>query len=294
MELEELLLHPQTRQALQFFITRPSHALLISGPAGSGKAVISRALAKELLGLSSLNELEFYPYFSQLSVAAGKQDIPIDSVRGVIRLMSLKVPGSQAIRRVVFIEDAQNLSQPAQNAILKILEEPAGDTVFILTTNSVQAVLPTIASRSQKIVVQPVSQSASRIYFKDHSQSSVDSAWLLSGGRAALLQALLDKKSEHPLRQAVDEAKKFLVQNRYDRLLGVLQLSQDRRRMEAFLDALDRTLSALHRRAVDSDRIGQSAKLLNGRKAVKQTINALADNTNPKLAAIDLVLSLDI
>lgn len=53
--------------------------------------------------------------------------------------------------RVVWIEEANLLTVPAQNALLKLLEEPPENTSFYLTCNSALALLPTIRSRCQTI-----------------------------------------------------------------------------------------------------------------------------------------------
>jgi hypothetical protein len=50
----------------------------------------------------------------------------------------------------------------------------------------------------------------------------------------------------------------------------------------------------LHRRALEAGRSSQAYNLLQSRKAAKSAAQALADNANPKLIAIDLALSLRI
>jgi hypothetical protein len=293
--LEGLLLHPRTKQNLELFSQKPAHAILLTGPAGSGKAQLAKCLAAEILELDSAQSLESFPYFLHLRVPEGKQDIPIEEVRRVIKLMQLKVPGDKTVRRVFFIEDANLLSQPAQNAILKILEEPSFETVFILTAVSPRSVLPTIASRTQQITVTPVSFSAAVDFFdKQYKEQEIERAWQLSQGRSGLLAALLNNGLEHPLKSAVDESKKFLRAGRYERLLMLDSISQNKEQLRLFLEALDRTLSALHHNAERKSRHSQADRLLNSRKLVKELSKALTENTNTRLIALKLALNLQI
>src|SRR3989344_7663660 len=131
--MDSLLLNRGTLLEARAFINKPSHALLINGGVGSGKAAVARMIALSLLGLKDAQQLQNYPYFTHLKRPEGKQDIPIGSVRHLNKLLKLKVPGSREIRRVILIEDAQDLNEEASNALLKMLEEPAAESVFILT-----------------------------------------------------------------------------------------------------------------------------------------------------------------
>src|SRR3989344_1636325 len=123
--MNDLLLNKSTLAQARAFINSPSHALLISGGGGSGKASIARLIASELLGLRIPQQLEKYPYFTHLMRPEGKQDIPIDAIRQLNKVLKLKAPGSREIRRVVVIEDAQDLNEEASNALLKIAVDQA-------------------------------------------------------------------------------------------------------------------------------------------------------------------------
>jgi len=60
--------------------------------------------------------------------------------------------------RVVVISDAQTMNPEAGNALLKMLEEPPGQTVLLLTTDQASNLLPTIVSRCQQIRFKPISR----------------------------------------------------------------------------------------------------------------------------------------
>ena len=84
---------------------------------------------------------------------AGKQ-IKINTIRDVINFVSLRVMAGKY--KVIIFEDADHLNEEASNALLKTLEEPKGDTVFIFITTNASKLLPTIISRSVKLRFFPL------------------------------------------------------------------------------------------------------------------------------------------
>jgi replication-associated recombination protein RarA len=294
-KLDQLLLHPSTRLQVDNLLKSPPQSLLISAVQGSGKKTLSKVLVTELLQIPDNKDIESYHYYFHIKRLKGKNDISIEQIRMLIDALKLKAPGTQTIKRVVFIEDAHYLSIPAQNALLKILEEPNPDTIFLLSANSVKNVLPTIASRTQKLEIQPVSAEDALNHWRgSYSEQSIASAWRLSGGSVGLLHALLSEDQEHELKKAVDESKKFLKSSKYQRLLQADQLSRNKEQFQIFIDALSRTLSALHHHYVKTNKESQSNNLLVSRKLLKESASALAANGNGKLIALKLVLSLKV
>jgi DNA polymerase III delta prime subunit len=73
----------------------------------------------------------------------------IDQIRKISNFLSQKPFSHQS--KIIIILEAQNLNIEAQNALLKILEEPGKDNYVILSTNKVKSILPTIISRCQTI-----------------------------------------------------------------------------------------------------------------------------------------------
>ncbi|OVE78822.1 hypothetical protein BVY00_01780 [bacterium G20] len=289
----ELLIHKVTASQIQAFIKSPSHAVLLIGAIGSGKTTLARRIATELLHLDSDEQLQKYPYFTHLKRPDGKEDIPIDAVRQVAKILKLKTPGRNGIRRVIFIEDAHDLNEEASNALLKMLEEPAADSFFILSSTSEYALLPTITSRVQGVFVQPLSLSETQRYYADkYSNKSIENAWRLSQGTAGLMSAFLGSDKDHPLKMAIDEAKQYLHQDKYERLLQVDKLSKDKSQLALMLEALLKLVTALHHSAVGRGSEAQQKRLLASRKLVHKLQNALEANVSPKLIALELALKL--
>lgn len=293
-KIDNLLLHPKTAAQIELVATRAPHAIMLAGARGSGKKTLAKALGHSLLQLGPENDLDSYPYYIHVARLKNKQDITIEQVRDIINTLKLKIPSQKPIKRVVFIEDAQYLSVPAQNALLKILEEPSASTIFLLSVESATNVLPTVASRAQLLDIHPVSLDDAQKYFRGTSAAAVERAWLLSEGTAGLLSSLLDEKQVHPLKEAVEDAKKFLRAKTYERLLLIDRLCRNKEQFVLFLDALARTLRALQHSALKSGKAKHSQLLLRERKNVHKAQSALLGNANPKLTALELALNLKI
>ncbi|MBI5466282.1 MAG: DNA polymerase III subunit delta' [Candidatus Kerfeldbacteria bacterium] len=137
----------------------PSHAYLLAGPRSVGKTTVVRQLLKYLLCLKSKSkehpgdacqacrqiEAGTHPDVWWLKRAEGKQDITIDQIRQLKGFTNL---GSLAGGlRVVVMEAAEDLNPEAANALLKVLEEPLGRTVFFLISHQPSRLLPTVRSR---------------------------------------------------------------------------------------------------------------------------------------------------
>lgn len=85
-----------------------------------------------------------------------KAEIKIDQIRGVKDFVYLNPALSK--RKVVFVERAESMNPYAQNALLKVLEEPPQDTHFLMVTGNPQKILPTVRSRSFLLEVPPLTQ----------------------------------------------------------------------------------------------------------------------------------------
>lgn len=167
---------------------RMPHAWLISGPKGVGKATLAYRMARFLLAQPAaedsggmFGDLEpaatslqmpaearvfrqvaqkAHPDFRLLERAVNpktgklRNDIGIDDVRAVIDFLHLKPSASKW--RVVIVDSADDLNRSSANALLKILEEPAPNTVLLLLSHAPQALLPTIRSRCRKLPLQPL------------------------------------------------------------------------------------------------------------------------------------------
>ncbi len=148
---------------------RLAHAVMIEGPAACGKLALAHAMVARLLcsedqpqacGLCrscKLLEGGAHPDYFELQPEEGSEVIKVDQVRKLIGKLDLTTSISE--RKVAYIHPAENMNAASANALLKSLEEPAGNTVLILVSNNPGRLPVTIRSRCQTISVsQPDKQ----------------------------------------------------------------------------------------------------------------------------------------
>lgn len=159
--IQQVIGHEEQKFMLQAAIENNSlpHAMVFSGPSGIGKMKLAQATAQALVCEEPMNakacgycgaciRVEKNQSESVRQVSAQGLQIKIDQVREILDFLSL---ASDSRKRVIIIDQANQLNPQASNALLKTLEEPPQDVYFILTTTDVRLLMPTIRSRSQVI-----------------------------------------------------------------------------------------------------------------------------------------------
>jgi len=155
------------------------HAWLLAGPKGVGKASFARAAATRVLAdaagppvdlpaletpgehpTARLVEAGSHPDMRWLErlenpkTGALARNITVDQVRGLAELFDLTP--SMSPWRAVVIDAADDLEKSAANALLKMLEEPPANCVFLLVSHAPGRLLPTIRSRCRMLNFQPL------------------------------------------------------------------------------------------------------------------------------------------
>lgn len=238
MEANELLLSTRTRVALDRLVQHPAHAILLQAPAGFGKQFVGRHLAAALLALPS-RELEKYSYWHH--IAAQNHTIKIEAIRTMRTQLIHKTLGDKLIRRVIMIEDAHLMTYAAQNALLKVLEEPPLDTSIILTAIPGTHLKDTILSRCQVVNMDNPTRQSATVFFRSKvaDDSHLQRAYEISGGNMGLMTAIVTEK-DHPLLAYIDKAKDLLRRNTFERLLLVDELAADKQGLPSLLEGLIR------------------------------------------------------
>ena len=130
------------------------------------------------------------------STKAPSKEIKIEQIRALADFMNISTH-RQGLR-VVVLYPAEALNMPASNALLKTLEEPPPGTVFLLASNSLDRLLPTILSRCRKFALPMPSHDEALAWLKGQGVADADS-WLREQGGAplaALAQAETGSREE--------------------------------------------------------------------------------------------------
>lgn len=280
-----MLINPTTKETVENFTANPSHAVIMTGPAGAGKTYIARHIASAILAVDSL---ENYPYYMETEV--DKQSI--DTVRKIKTFLAKKTTGTNRVRRVIVLNNADSLSDAAQNALLKSIEEPPSDTVLILTVDDITQLLPTIQSRCTTCTVLPVTETHARDYFSStYDESDVRRAYVLSKGYAGLLQAVLSQP-EHELQSAVILAKEILSGSTFDKITKVEELTKGKISAVQVLHAIEVAIKMNFQKAVDSGNKATQQRLHTILKHITLSREQLAAKTNAKLVLTRLFLEM--
>ncbi len=135
-----------------------THAWLFTGPPGSGRSNAALAFAAALQceqgGCGECHACHNVAVGSHPDVRVTRTEklsIGVDDVRELVRTAALAPVGERY--QVMVIEDADRLTEPAANALLKAVEEPNARTVWLLCAPTVEDVLPTIRSRTRLVVL---------------------------------------------------------------------------------------------------------------------------------------------
>lgn len=189
------------------------HGWILAGPKGIGKSSFARALAQRLLadaagpvvegeGLAvpeshpvrRLIEATAHPDYAELSPiekdGVTARNISVDQVRGLQRL--IQSAPSLSPRRVVVIDSVDDLERGAANALLKSLEEPPADMIFLLVSHAPGRLLPTIRSRCRSLRFDPLDDAAMRsvLSANDAALSPQEMDALVRAGEGSPGQAL--------------------------------------------------------------------------------------------------------
>jgi len=214
----KFVFNPATKRQLEQFALRLPGALLITGDEGIG---LTSAAGEVALHSKAIT-------YTVLPEKDEKVDITVDSIRRLYTLTKTVEPNG----RIVIIDYAERMAKTAQNAFLKLLEEPGEGTHFILLTHQPGLLLPTILSRAQRLDMRPITLEQSNDLLdalKIRDERLKSQLLFIAGGMPAELTRLVSDAKYFELRSGIiKDAREYVVGNAYARLLIAKKYKDDR------------------------------------------------------------------
>jgi DNA polymerase-3 subunit delta' len=309
---------------------RIAHAYLFSGPAGVGKRAAALAFAQAL----NCDMKQRSADSCQLTAAQDgcgdcracrnianerHPDVQIIEPDGVtVKIEQIRTLEADAALvayegqwKIFILDGAERMTEQAANALLKTLEEPAKNTVFILLTSTVSALLPTIVSRCQSVTFSPLPHGEIEALLREKGMEASQARLIASLSRGSIERACSPEVASLPAtRDLLLEGLGRGLQDGPAALVELAEkLAKDREKLQQQLEILSAWLrdlmvakaSGRNDWLVNDDRgeaIARQAAgmsmdaILDGLRAVHAAMDNLARNANPRLSMEDLLLRL--
>jgi DNA polymerase-3 subunit delta' len=212
MAFSEIIGHQKPLETLRAALAsgRLHHAYLFLGPEGVGKRTIGLSLAQAIhckemdndscghcancLRIQSGN----HPDVRMIVPLAGKKEISIQQIRTIEKELSFRAFSG---KKIAIIDPATLMNMPAQNALLKTLEEPPRDSLLILVASNAGGLLPTVRSRCLRIAFGPLPRDLIADYLAAQQTMAREDARLVAAMSMGSLGMALDLGREELVEQ---------------------------------------------------------------------------------------------
>ncbi len=272
------IINPSSDKTLSLIINNLPQSLLLTGKSGVGLCTI----AKYIADANKVRPIIILP----------EKDEAIDLIKGSISVDIVRklIDDTKTINdavKIVIIDYAERMTHPAQNAFLKLLEEPNNKLHFILLTTDQEKLLPTIKSRTEKINIQPITkkQSDDLIDSMNVTDATKRARLLfMAVGLPAEMTRLINSDQYFNKRsESVRDARELMSGTTYQKLL-IIQKYKDNR--ESTLSLLSDVLNIVKYSISTNPQIDTVKKI----DDVLQAFDQIAQNCNIRLCLTRMIL----
>lgn len=266
------------------------HAILIEGEKGLGKKTLANIIAQMAVcsqpkagvackKCSNCKKAQkfVHPDVIYPEKTGALQTYSIATVRK-IRADAYIAP-NEAQYKIYIFSDVDNMGVPAQNALLKVLEEPPKNVIFILTCTNFSNVLPTVRSRTQQMALNTVSQeNLHKFLHQNYPKGNFEKIWEISKGNIGLA---LDLVKLSDWRKMSDIARKIALSstssNEFELLSLVAQISDSKKDFNSMLNFFSAILkdAMIFSAEVSGKKNDSCAKLLSEKLSMKQILKMI-------------------
>lgn len=291
--------HQKLLEALERDITQGtlSHAYLFAGPEKVGKYTV----AKKMAGILQCKEnfchncptciqIEKGGHPDTIEFKGNEESLKVAEMREVIARLNLSTVSPY---KIFLVEAIERMTPEAANCLLKTLEEPPQNTIFLFTTISLREVLPTIRSRMRVVKFHHCPDEAIKnelkILHPEADQGLIEQVSRFSLGKPGVAFQLMRNPEKLDLyRNLYQDLLRFLEGEAiFERFLYVQQCSEDSKKLEILLDILTHVVRSKLLKEEEFRR-----KYLDLVDKIDFTKYLLKRNVNTKLALEHLMLAL--
>jgi DNA polymerase-3 subunit delta' len=275
--MKDILINQGTKKIIDSLCHRLPQSLLLFGEPGVGLSVISKYITD--------------CFDTKPTIILPEKDDKIDLEKGIVsvdimrRLYSdTKTVASK--KRFIVIDYAERMTHQAQNAFLKLLEEPGRNTHFILLSHSTANILPTIMSRVEKVNIKPISTKQSNELLDklgvDDKTKRAQLLYIASGLPAELTRLSSDKQYFESRVIIIRDAREILSGKPYQKLLTIQRYKDSRASALILLTDMAHIL----RLSISS---GQSHETINKIDTILKVYQQIESNCNIRLCLAQLI-----
>lgn len=223
--MSNIYLQPSVKKQLKSIVDLSPQSILLFGKSGVGLNTAAQELALRMTSKASVMTIN----------PDEKGSIKIKTIRELYSHTRTK----HSEKLAIIIDDADTMLQPAQNALLKLLEEPPEHVVFILTAHTPQILLPTIRSRVQSLEILPISSKQTDTLLDDlevKDATKRSQIKFMAGSLPAEINRLSGDNEYFEARvSSIREARKFIKGSSYDKLVTSYKIGNDREKAMSLL-----------------------------------------------------------
>lgn len=277
--MKKPLINPDSEKYINSVIKNLPQSLMITGDIGIGLQTISLYIAhnrntKPTVILPEKND----------EINENDGIISVDIIRRLYQETSTK----NLQERIFIIDYAERMTHQAQNAFLKLLEEPGNNIHFILLSHTTSNVLPTILSRVKHINLKPITDKQTNTLLKEFAVTDkvkLSQLLFIASGLPAELTRLAKDENYFKRRSQIIMDAKILVNGRLYQKLLVVQKYKDNRE-----NALALTIDVANILKKSLSGTADQEKIINYIEKALKTYDRILANGNIRLCLSNMVV----